>query len=165
MSEPSELHETIAAKGQLEKAIARMVVEDTTAAMAKSLNGFLDRLEAEEAARTARYESIVKGAVSEAVQPLTATFSAFGETVNDLQLDVADLKTAVAAHDREIASFRESRDQSIAEREQLRADLEESKADRQLLHQEGDEARERFDHQETLIRRLLDHLGLSDAAE
>jgi predicted nucleic acid-binding Zn-ribbon protein len=157
----NELHETIAAKGQLEKAIARMVVEDTTAAMAKSLGSFMDRMEREELARTARYESIVKGVISEAVQPLMNEFSAFGETVTNLMLDVDDLKGTVAAHDREIASFRQSRDESIAERQELRSDLAESKQDRASIHQELTTASHERQAMMRQLERILNHLGLA----
>jgi len=165
---PSELHETIAAKGQLEKAIARMVVEETTAAMAKSLGSFLDRLEAAETGRRGEYEAIVKGAISEQLAPLMAEFRTTAETVSGLALDVERLKATVAAHDREMASFRASRDASIEERRDLFAKLDESSADRAKLHQENDEwrgeARTRFDKQEELIRLVMEHLGLNDDA-
>lgn len=157
----NELHETIAAKGQLEKAIARMVVEDTTAAMAKSLNSFLDRMEATEAARATTYEAIVKGVISEAIRPLMNEFSTVGETVTNLMLDVDDLKGMVAAHEREIASFRQSRDESIAERQELRMDLAESKEDRVSIHQELSVASRERQAMMRQLERILDHLGLA----
>lgn len=134
MSE-DELHETIAAKGQLEKAISRMVVEQTTAAMAKSLMSFLDRMEAAEASRGSHYELIVKGAISDAVAPLVEGFSSFGEIVSGLVLDVAALKKKVVEHDH-------SRDASIEERRTLRADMDRADTHRANVDAELAVARE-----------------------
>lgn len=65
-----------------------------------------------------------------ALRELRTDFQSWFETVTGLADDVAILKRSVDAHEREIASFRSSRDQSIRERQQMFADLRDSKADR-----------------------------------
>lgn len=73
--------------------------------------------------------------------------------VTELRHDFQSIAEKVDDHDREIASFRVSRDQSIAERRQLQQDLSESKADRAAIHQELQEAKgERQSMADTLAR-------------
>jgi chromosome segregation ATPase len=71
-----------------------------------------------------------------ATSELRDMFQSLFEIVNGHTLDINDLKQTVAEHDREIASFRQSRDASIAERRQLGIDLAASKDDRAKIHEE-----------------------------
>ncbi len=69
-------------------------------------------------------------------------FRAMFEIVSGHTLDIGELKAKVAEYDRELASFRNSRDESIQERRELRADLVISKADRAKIHEELAAARQ-----------------------
>jgi chromosome segregation ATPase len=77
-----------------------------------------------------------------ATEQQRADFRALFEIVNGHTLDINDLKQTVAEHDREIASFRQSRDASIEERRRLSADLDASKEDRARIHEELRQAAE-----------------------
>jgi DNA repair exonuclease SbcCD ATPase subunit len=71
-----------------------------------------------------------------AVNALREDFQTVAEIVSSNVADINDLKQTVAEHEREIASFRQSRDASIAERRQLGIDLAASKEDRAKIHEE-----------------------------
>lgn len=81
------------------------------------------------------------GATDEMVSEVLAISRRSEGAVSELRGEFRALAEKVDDHDREIASFRQSRDQSIAERKQLRVDLAESRADRESIHQELAEAK------------------------
>ena len=76
-----------------------------------------------------------------ALRELRSDFQSWFETVAGIADDVNILKRRVDDHDHEMASFRSSRDQSIADRLRLTADLLESKQDRKSIHDELASAR------------------------
>ena len=69
-----ELHSTITARAQLDRTFARLVVEETTSAMARSLSGFLDRIEQYDQARAAEHKELMavigEGAMTEVLERL-----------------------------------------------------------------------------------------------
>lgn len=71
-----------------------------------------------------------------ALRELRDDFRSWITTVTALSDGLLDTQRKVADHDREIASFRQSRDLSVAERRQFQTDLAESKADLQSIHDE-----------------------------
>ena len=97
-----------------------------------------------------------------ALRELRDDFRSWITTVTALADDLQDVQRKVADHDREIASFRQSRDQSIAERRQLQADLTESKADRRLIHKELSEAAIERHHILESLARIEQFLRLDD---
>jgi regulator of replication initiation timing len=154
MTSENELHETIAAKGQLEKAISRMIVEDTTAAMAKSLGSFLDRMEAEEAARTVRYESIVKGVINDALAPLMDEFQFATDERKAIKQQVDELIVRLETDEARLDRKRERLD----EHDRRLAAVEAALAARPSPQK----AQATYDG----VQRILDHLGLaSDGTE
>ena len=94
--------------------------------------------DAKEAARDKNRDLVVQylERLEAAATEQRSMFQSLFEIVNGHTLDIGDLKQTVAEHDREIASFRQSRDASIAERRQLAADLVASKDDRAKIHEE-----------------------------
>ncbi len=71
-----------------------------------------------------------------ALRQLRDDFQSVAEVVSGIVVDLKSVKKTVASHDREIMSFRESRDQSIAERKELQIHNLESKKDRVSIHEE-----------------------------
>lgn len=77
----------------------------------------------------------------------------------ELRNDFRAIAEKVDDHDHEIASFRISRDQSIAERRQLQDDLTESKADRAAIHKELQQATIERQHMAGTLTRIEEMLN------
>lgn len=85
--------------------------------------------------------------------------------VTELRHDFQSIAEKVDDHDREIASFRISRDQSIAERRQLQEDLLESKTDRASIRHELQLATSERQHMADALRRIEEMLHNRPSSE
>lgn len=93
------------------------------------------------------------GSTNEMISEVLAIGRRQEGAVAELRQEFQSLAETVDDHEREIESFRQSRDQSIAERRQLAADLVESKSDRATIHRELQDAKAERQHMaETLVR-------------
>jgi chromosome segregation ATPase len=89
-----------------------------------------------------------------ALRELRNDFQSWLETVTSIADDVLLMKRRIDDHDRDIASFRQSRDQSIAERLEFRIDLQDSKKDRESIHTELSIARDERARIATQLNRI-----------
>lgn len=85
--------------------------------------------------------------------------------VTELRREFQSLAETVDGHDREIASFRQSRDQSIAERKRHAADLEAIKADSAGIHNELHHAQLERQKIAEALRRIEDMLSGASSVE
>jgi len=158
MSTTEELHATITARAELDRAFARLLVEESATVMSRNMINVLNQQQRDLDQERQAIQHIVKEAISAALAPLMAEFR---RQVGSLESGQQDIKAHVDSRFGELTARLEG-DEERLDRKRARLDAHDTEIAELRARLDArpspEEARATYEG----VRRIMDHLGLTD---